>query len=133
MVKHNSDKCGQIMIIEDEEDLCYLLSAALKKNNVNSQCAHSIKEARRAIKSIKPSVVFLDNNLPDGYGSDFISTVKQTLPETKIIMITAYDSPLDIKLALNSGADYFISKPFNTSSVRNALQVINMKVTDIAV
>ncbi len=65
------------MIIEDEKDLSYLLAILLRKNNVLSACVHSIKEARETIKKIKPAIIFLDNHLPDGNGSDFIRLCKK--------------------------------------------------------
>ncbi len=113
------------MIIEDEKDLCFLLCTALKNNNIKTQCAHSISEAKRTINDIQPSIVFLDNNLPDGQGPDFIPVVKRNFPLAKIIMITAYDSSSDIKSAFTLGADYFISKPFNTSAINNVLAMVH--------
>ena len=112
------------MIIEDEKDLCYLLKLVLRKNNLQSACAYTITEAKENIQKINPSIVFLDNHLPDGYGSDFISTVKKLSPLAKIIMITAYDSPSDIDIAFKRGADYFISKPFSVQKVQNAINMV---------
>lgn len=112
------------MIIEDEKDLCYLLKLVLKQNNLQSSCVYSINEAKENIQKINPSIIFLDNHLPDGYGSDFIATVKKLSPKAKIIMITAYDSPSDIDIALSRGADYFISKPFNAQHVKNAINMV---------
>lgn len=109
------------MIIEDERDLCYLLTIVLKQNNVPSTCAYSLKEARETIKKIKPSIIFLDNHLPDGIGSDFIRQAKTIYPGAKIIMITAHDSPTEITEAFSRGADYFISKPFNSSAIKRTL------------
>lgn len=115
------------MIIEDERDLCYLLAMVLKQNNISSACAYSIKEARENIKKIKPSIIFLDNHLPDGIGSDFISQAKEIYPGAKIIMITAHDSPAEIDQAFHRGADYFISKPFNSSAIRTILDFLSTR------
>ncbi len=112
------------MIIEDEKDLCYLLEVVLKQNNLRSICAYSLKEAKQIIRKIKPSIVFLDNHLPDGYGSDFIILLKAIYPDTKIVMITAQDSPADIDLAFRRGADYFISKPFDVAAINTTLNLL---------
>ena len=112
------------MIVEDEIDLSYLLSIVLKRNNLKPSCVHSITEASARIKSIKPSLVFLDNRLPDGYGSDFIPTVKRINPSAAIVMITACDSQRDVDIALNLGADYFITKPFTAQKIAATIQVI---------
>jgi two-component system OmpR family response regulator len=118
---------GNAMIIEDERDLCYLLAMVLKQNNITSACAYSIKEARENIKKIKPSIIFLDNHLPDGIGSDFISQAKEIYPGAKVIMITAHDSPAEIDQAFHKGADYFISKPFNSSAIKTTLDFLSTK------
>lgn len=124
MEEEKSPVSIRAMIIEDEEDLCYLLKLVLKQNNLNSSCAYSISEAKENIQKINPAIVFLDNHLPDGYGSDFISTVKKLSPKAKVIMITAYDSPSDIDIAFSRGADYFISKPFDAQKVKHALNMV---------
>lgn len=120
----NENTPAKVMIVEDEKDLCFLLAYILKKQNFFPSCVNSITEARGAIRRINPTILFLDNNLPDGSGSDFISQVKKICPLTKIIMITAHDSPRDVKKAFRKGADYFISKPFNTETIRNMLHRI---------
>ena len=114
----------KVMIIEDEKDLCYLLSSVLRQNNLQPACVYSLTEAKENIREIKPSVIFLDNHLPDGNGSDFIPMIKDIYPAAQIIMITAYDAPSDINIAFNKGADYFISKPLNTKNIKRAINFI---------
>jgi two-component system, OmpR family, response regulator len=127
-VKHqNKTIYENAMIVEDERDLCYLLAIVLKQNNVPSVCTYSIKEARENIKKIKPSIIFLDNHLPDGIGSDFIGKAKEICPAARIIMITAHDSPAEIDEAFHKGADYFISKPFDSSAIRATLDFLSIK------
>jgi two-component system OmpR family response regulator len=115
------------MIIEDEKDLCYLLSLVLKQNDLQSDCVYSITEAKQSIRRLMPSIIFLDNHLPDGYGSDFITTVKDINPSAKIVIITAFDSQEDIDIALSRGADYFISKPFNSQKIKATISLIKAR------
>lgn len=109
------------MIIEDEKDLCYLLSHYLQKKSISITCANTIREAKDSIFEIKPTLLFVDNNLPDGSGIDFIASIKQNLPEMKIVMISAQNSKKDIEKAHNTGAHVFISKPFNFQTISNTL------------
>jgi two-component system OmpR family response regulator len=127
VLQENTTIPENAMIIEDERDLCYLLTIVLKQNNVPSACAYSIKEARETLKNIKPSIIFLDNHLPDGIGSDFIQQAKAIFPSAKIIMITAHDSPAEINEAFQRGADYFISKPFNSSTIKTTIDFFIQK------
>ena len=115
---------ASVMIVEDEVDLCYLLVKILKQSNLKADCVYSISEAKQTIKKLNPSIIFIDNFLPDGYGSDFIQNIKEGHPKSKIVMITAHDSPADIEKAFKRGADYFITKPFNTKTVKNTLKIM---------
>lgn len=121
--EHRKKISANVMIVEDEKDLCYMLALILKKQNLSTVCANSISEARQTINRINPRILFVDNHLPDGSGTDFIGQVKSLYPAIKIIMITAYDAPVDVKKAFNNGADYFISKPFTSAAVKKALSL----------
>lgn len=112
------------MIVEDEKDLCFLLSLALQQMHLIISCANTITEAKRSIRKINPALLFLDNHLPDGSGIDFIGDVKRECPSTKIVMITAHNSLIDIKSAMSKGADCFISKPFTLAAIRNTIDLL---------
>lgn len=112
------------LIIDDEFDICFLLSRILRSNNLIVQFANSISEGKDSLSKLNPNVLFLDNHLPDGYGIDFISYVKEQYPETKIVMVTAHDTNEDRKRALEKGADVFISKPFSAAEIKNVIQQV---------
>ena len=106
-----------VLIIEDEEDICYLLSGILKRRNLNTSYVNSLFEARSILSQQSPDILFLDNHLPDGYGVDFIPVIKKNHPLAKIVMITAHDTGEDRAKAITQGADYFIGKPFTTEII----------------
>ncbi len=109
------------LIIDDEQDICYLLNGILKQRKFSSQFVNTISAAKQAMKDDAPNILFLDNHLPDGYGVDFMEYVKEKLPQAKVIMITAHDTPQDRKKALDEGVDYFLSKPFTRSQINEAI------------
>ena len=117
------------MIVEDERDLAMLLSMVLKQKNLKPSCAYSIADAKKTINEVQPSLLFLDNCLPDGYGIDFIREIKLKSPYTKIVMMTAHNSSADKNTALKNGADYFISKPFNTTAIKNTIDSLMASLT----
>lgn len=114
----------KIMIVDDEKDLCQLLFRFLKKNSLSVTIANSIREAIHKISEFHPSILFLDNNLPDGHGSDIINTIKKDIPGIKVIMISAQHSPEEVEKAREKGADYFIPKPFSLNSIASTLERI---------
>ena len=91
------------LIIDDERDICFLLSNILRNSNVDVQFVNSITEGKDYLQKINPNLLFLDNHLPDGFGIDFISYVKKEHAQTKIVMVTAHDTPEDRKRALDCG------------------------------
>jgi two-component system, OmpR family, response regulator len=105
------------LIIDDEIDICFLLSGILRNNNIESEYVNSLTDAKKALETQFPEIIFIDNHLPDGMGVDFINYIKKKNPDSKIVMITAYDTQKDRLKATQAGVDYFIAKPFTRESI----------------
>jgi len=114
------------LIVDDETDVCFLLSSILKNKNLQATFVNSISEAKRVLVEYNPSIIFLDNHLPDGFGINFIEEIKKHDPKIKIVMITAYDTPNDRYRASQEGIDHFIGKPFTRDAIFNAIEDIKM-------
>ena len=114
------------LIVDDETDVCFLLSSILKNKNLQATFVNSISEAKRALLEYNPSIIFLDNHLPDGFGINFIEDIRKHNPRIKIIMITAYDTASDRVKAYQEGIDHFIAKPFTRDAIFNAIE--DMKI-----
>lgn len=74
------------------------------------------------IPEIKPMLIFLDINLPDGSGLDVITLIKRNNPQTRLIMMSAYDEKKEKSIAFANGADDYISKPFNSLLITSKLR-----------
>ena len=114
-------KKSDVLIVDDELDICYLLSGMLKQRDLIPGFVNSLSDAEEALSNHIPAVLFLDNRLPDGLGLDFIPYVKRNYPSVKVVMITAHDSSADRKRAYEGGADYFISKPLTRGMINAAI------------
>ena len=113
-----------IAIIDDEEDICFLLGSILKQLHHKVTFANTISEGKKLVRKEKPSVIFLDMNLPDGSGMDELPQLKLEFPDAKIIMISAFDGQKERSAALESGADVFLGKPFSKETIVEALKNI---------
>jgi two-component system, OmpR family, response regulator len=111
----------RILIVDDETDVCYLLNGMLKKRNFNIMFTHTLFGAEKALNSEIPSLVILDNKLPDGWGMDFIQFIKKNYPTVKIMMLTAHDSQKEKNKAYQNGADLFLSKPLNQEMINRSI------------
>ncbi|WP_431210621.1 response regulator [Puia sp. P3] len=118
---------NKVLIVDDELDICYLLSGMLKQRNFQTGFVNSISAATAALRENAPSLLFLDNHLPDGFGLEFIPYVKQNYPEIKIIMITAHDGAVERKKAYEGGVDLFIAKPLTRKMINDAIDKLFMQ------
>src|SRR5947207_282190 len=93
----------KVFIVEDEGDMCLLLNIMLQEKAIELDHVKSIAAAQEYLKKEQPSIVILDNKLPDGLGVDFVSYIKQNYPSVKIVMISGYASAAK-DIALENGA-----------------------------
>ena len=110
------------LIVDDEIDVCYLLSSILKYKDLQASYVNSISEAKRVLKEGRHSIIFLDNHLPDGFGMNFIGEIRKLDPDVKIVMITAHDTNHDKDRAYELGVDQFIGKPFTRETIFDAIE-----------
>ena len=105
----------QILIVDDEVDICRLLAYNLTKEGFY---AESIQDGATALKRLKShafDLMILDLMLPEIDGIQLCRLIRED-PQFKalpIIMLTAKDEELDRVLGLEIGADDYITKPFS--------------------
>ena len=109
----------QALIIDDEPELCTLLKAILTDFIPDVKYAHSIESAEKFLMQLKPDVIFLDNNLPDGQGLNCIAEIKRFSPEARLIIITASD--ISKESVIQRGGDDLLEKPLNNANILKAL------------
>ena len=111
----------KILIVEDEGEMCLVLNILLNEENIELAHVKNLADAGEWLEKEQPSLIILDNKLPDGYGVDFISFIKMKYPSIKIIMITGFDASAK-DVALENGADFFLEKPFTKQQLFDAIK-----------
>ncbi|GAB3715034.1 hypothetical protein GCM10027592_55270 [Spirosoma flavus] len=122
----NTAASKRVLIIDDEADICLLLSGLLRRLGYQPTCAHFIEEGRQCLHSQQFDAIFLDLNLPDGLGFDLLPSIREEQKVAKVVMISAFDGQTERRRATEQGADYFIGKPFTRRSVEMALQTVEV-------
>ena len=110
--KPKSEVTKKILVVEDDGEMSLVLDMILNEKKLQLDYVHNLLSAEEYLQKEEPSLIILDNKLPDGFGVDFISYVKKKYPFTKIIMISGFASARDV--ALENGADMFFEKPFSS-------------------
>lgn len=116
----------KILIIEDEGEMCLVLNILLSEEDFELEHVKTLAAAGEYLETHQPSLIILDNKLPDGYGVDFIGFLKRHYPAIKIIMITGYD-PSAEDVALENGADIFLEKPFTKQKLFESIKTLLTK------
>ncbi|MDP4149383.1 MAG: response regulator [Bacteroidota bacterium] len=120
-IKEDPIDVKDILIIEDEGEMCLLLNLILDDKDINLNHVKTLAAAKQYLEKANPSLVLLDNRLPDGFGLDFISYLKQHDPSIKIIMISGIDLAAQ-DVALENGADIFLPKPFTKRQLQDSIR-----------
>ena len=119
-----------IVIVEDEYNISSFVSAVLQANGFDTMVARNGAEAIILITSHCPDLVLLDLGLPDMDGQGIIENVRGW-SNVPIIVVSARTMERDKVMALESGADDYITKPFGTSEllarIRTALRHVQLR------
>jgi DNA-binding response OmpR family regulator len=112
-----------ILIIDDEQDLCALLTTVLTQENYIVDFAFNLTEAKGKLEK-RPRIVLLDNNLPDGSGIEFLRMNPDKFVESYVVLMSA-DSSHSFELQLQQeGVNAVIRKPFTVRNVKDLIKEV---------
>lgn len=107
-------KSKQLLVVDDDPDILRVLKANLELYGFDPLLAESWGRAQELLNACLPELIILDLALPDGDGMEICRQLKDVYPKVPIIMLTAKDRVSDKVMGLESGADDYIVKPFET-------------------
>ncbi|MDH5500746.1 MAG: sigma-54 dependent transcriptional regulator [Gammaproteobacteria bacterium] len=107
------------LVIDDEPDICELLTLTLGRMNVASKSAVDVAGAKTLLKKHRFDICLTDMRLPDGDGLDLVDWMQTHAPRVPVAVITAHGNVETAVQALKLGAFDFISKPLDLNHLRN--------------
>jgi len=105
-----------ILVLEDDFELNQTVSDSLKKNGYRVLSAYTCKEGQKLAKTYTFNMAILDVNLPDGDGFQFCKWLKARC-NSAVLFLSARDLEDDLLDGYDSGADDYVTKPFNPLEV----------------
>ena len=113
----------KILIVDDDENIAELISLYLTKECFDTKLVYDGEDALAAFNSYQPNLILLDLMLPgiDGYQ---VCREIRSKAATPIIMLSAKSQEMDKISCLMSGADDYITKPFNILEVKARIKAI---------
>ncbi len=103
-----------ILVVDDDPDILKVLKANLEVSDFKVITAGNCEEARKVLAEQVPDLIVLDLMLPDCDGVEFCREIRSQHFNLPVVMLTARDSVSDRVLGLESGADDYVVKPFET-------------------
>lgn len=101
---------SKIFVVEDDEDLSYIMKMQLERNGYQVICAASCREAEMILKREPADLILMDVMLPDGDGVELLKKIrKETF--TPVIFVSCISGQETVIEALKNGGDDFVTKP----------------------
>lgn len=110
------------LVIDDEPDICELLTLTLGRMNVDTAVGGDLETARKQLTEKHFDLCLTDMRLPDGDGLELVSWIQENAPGVPVAVITAHGNIETAVQALKLGAFDFISKPLDLQNLRNVIE-----------
>jgi DNA-binding NtrC family response regulator len=108
---------AQILITDDDKQICAILSDLLKKEKFGTLVAYDGEAALGLVRSESPDLMLVDLMLPGMDGMEVLRQVKELDPELPVVFITAHADARGAVKAIKAGAHDYLSKPFDNHEV----------------
>jgi CheY-like chemotaxis protein len=115
----------RILVVDDDSDTRKMLKFVLEQNGAAVSATDAVQSAIQLFEETSPDAVVADIGLPEYNGYALIAKIRECeqhkRPRTKCVAVTGYATPIDRDLALSSGFDDYIAKPFSPGELIKAL------------
>ena len=119
----------KVLIVEDDSALCTNMIKNLSRWNYDIYKIDDFENVTKEFLNIKPHLVLMDVNLPYCDGFFWCKKIRE-VAKTPIIFLSSRDSNMDIIMAVNQGADDYITKPFSFDLLVAKLQALLRRTYD---
>ncbi len=116
---------NRIYLVDDEQPMLDGLSVSIKKSFPDLEISGMAKSGREALEGInrtKPDILILDVRMPGMSGLDILREIRQTLPDSIIILLTAYERFDIAQEAYSLGAYKYLVKPLTQEQLVGTIQ-----------
>src|SRR5208337_2266142 len=112
----------RVLVVDDEEVARKNVSHILEKDAYEVLTAEDGRDALAKLSEASFDVVISDLKMPGVSGLEVLESIRQTRPDTRVIMVTGYATVSSAVEAMKKGAFSYISKPFKLEEVRTAVR-----------
>ena len=121
----------RILIAEDERPLAKVLVKLLEKNNYSADAVHNGEDALAYLDGGNYDVAIFDIMMPKMDGITALKKLRAAGSQIPVLMLTAKSEVDDMVQGLDSGASYYLTKPFNSKSLLATIRAITRAQTEV--
>lgn len=117
----------RVLLVDNHELVCEGLKAMLtmEKNIDVVGAAYDGAQAIRLAADLAPDVILMDVRMPRKDGVAACREIKQSAPESKVIMLSTFDDDPDVFAAIDAGASGYMIKDLTTDDLLKAIDIVN--------
>jgi two-component system OmpR family response regulator len=108
---------ARVLVVDDEDNITFLLSSALRHFGFEVDAAASGRAALKSVEASEPDLILLDVMLPDLDGFEVIRRLRSDGHKVPVLFLTAKDATEDKVRGLTLGGDDYVTKPFSLEEV----------------
>jgi len=117
----------RILVLDDEPIVCKRLKPAFLKAGYEVETFTDSAQALDAFETTAFDIVITDLKMQGFDGMQFLSRIKETAPNTGVIVITGFATMETAKESFHKGAFDFMAKPFKLSDILDAVRRLEVK------
>jgi two-component system response regulator RegA len=110
-----------LLLVDDDEPFLRRLAKAMEKRGFQPELAQSVSEGREIALRKPPAYAVIDLRLEDGNGLDVVETLRETRPDSRIVVLTGYGAIATAVAAVKVGATDYLAKPADANDITSAL------------
>ncbi|WP_377507208.1 response regulator transcription factor [Octadecabacter sp. R77987] len=122
----------RFLLVEDNADLAQSVQQRLSMDGHGVDWAATLESAEDHLGSASYDLILLDIMLPDGDGRDFLAAHRRAKRDTPVIIMTARSSVSDRVALLDSGADDYVTKPFDFAELEARVRAVLRRRSGVA-
>jgi two-component system, response regulator RegA len=116
------DRRPRLLVVDDDEHLCWAMERAFARRSYDVRIAHSVSQATEVLRSWLPEFAVVDLRLPGPAGLSLVAHIKRVSPDTHVVVQTGFASIATAVEAIKLGAVHYLVKPVDAEAVEAAFR-----------
>lgn len=121
----------QVLVIDDSRTMRLILGRMLRDLGLEVTEASNGRDALAQLDGgLSPALILVDWNMPEMTGIEFVQAVRRPPYESgaKLVMVTTETEVMQVRRALEAGADEYVMKPFTSDAIFEKLQLLGLPI-----